>query len=253
MDYMKTLISLQQRGIKVDFKLLKKIREVVKSLLKNCNEKAHQLNGHPIELGRKKLIEKIIRTRQKRNMLRNLSKEQDPIEILGQEYRSLNSMLIKVINPLLYYTSEKSGRVCGHYSIYTKTGRVVVVDPSLQTVPKNLSILLPETIDAVGHEKKKTNICLRSVFVPHDNFVFISADFCQLELRLLAHFSRDVDLCGIFSDKDCDAFVNFAAKWFKIDRSKVTDDLRQKSKQLCYAMLYGMGVESLSEKLGKLT
>lgn len=75
--------------------------------------------------------------------------------------------------------------------------------------------------------------------------MLISADFCQLELRVLAHLSEDQSLIGIFSTVR-DVFISIAAKWNKISETKVTDKMRNNAKQICYGIIYGMGIKSLA-------
>ncbi|VDQ08664.1 unnamed protein product [Trichobilharzia regenti] len=93
--------------------------------------------------------------------------------------------------------------------------------------------------------------------------ILISADFCQLELRLLAHFSKDAELLKLLSvdssshidqsmapKSESDAFKKLAAHWLNIPHlNQVTDVHRQQAKQLCYAILYGMGAQTLASQL----
>lgn len=76
----------------------------------------------------------------------------------------------------------------------------------------------------------------------------ISADFCQLELRILSHFSNDIGLNKIMRSAN-DVFKVIAAKWNNIDETDVTDKHRNDTKQICYAIIYGMSVRSLAEKM----
>lgn len=76
----------------------------------------------------------------------------------------------------------------------------------------------------------------------------ISADFCQLELRVLAHLSEDESLIDIFYSAN-DIFTAIASKWNKIRETQVTDKLRNDAKQICYGIIYGMGIQSLATAL----
>lgn len=75
--------------------------------------------------------------------------------------------------------------------------------------------------------------------------MLISADFCQLELRVLAHLSGDESLKEIFSSVN-DVFVSIAAKWYRVNEIDVTDKMRNDAKQICYGIIYGMGIKSLA-------
>lgn len=85
----------------------------------------------------------------------------------------------------------------------------------------------------------------RSAFAVKSNRMLISADFCQLELRVLAHLSKDPSLISIFSTVN-DVFTSIAAKWNKITETDVTEKMRNDTKQICYGIIYGMGIKSLA-------
>lgn len=75
--------------------------------------------------------------------------------------------------------------------------------------------------------------------------MLISADFCQLELRVLAHLSEDQSLIDIFSTVR-DVFISIAAQWNKMPESEITEKMRNNAKQICYGIIYGMGLKSLA-------
>lgn len=85
----------------------------------------------------------------------------------------------------------------------------------------------------------------RSAFAVNSNRTLISADFCQLELRVLAHLSQDQSLISIF-DASSDVFISIAAKWNKVAEQDVTEKMRNNTKQICYGIIYGMGIKSLA-------
>lgn len=76
----------------------------------------------------------------------------------------------------------------------------------------------------------------------------ISADFCQLELRILAHLSEDIQLIKIF-DTVNDVFISIASKWKGIRETEVSEKNRNDAKKICYGIIYGMGQKSLAESL----
>lgn len=88
----------------------------------------------------------------------------------------------------------------------------------------------------------------RSAFRVSSGRILVSADFCQLELRILAHFSSDEALIDAFSSNH-DVFTSIAAKWNKTSENRVTDKMRNDTKQLCYGIIYGMGIQSLAASL----
>lgn len=77
----------------------------------------------------------------------------------------------------------------------------------------------------------------------------LSADYSQLELRILAHLSEDTGLCSILSKPSGDVFRGIVSVWKKKKQEDVTDDERQQAKQICYGIVYGMGCKSLAEQL----
>lgn len=80
--------------------------------------------------------------------------------------------------------------------------------------------------------------------------ILLSADYSQLELRILAHLSEDAGLCSILSQPDGDVFRRIASSWKKKrNEGDVTDEERQQAKQICYGLIYGMGCKSLAEQL----
>lgn len=107
-------------------------------------------------------------------------------------------------------------------------------EPNLQNVAKDFQTQF----------RPKVFSCRRAFSVqPHR--MLISADFCQLELRVLAHLSEDHSLVSIFSTFN-DVFISIAAKWNNVAESDVTEKMRNNSKQICYGIIYGMGVKSLA-------
>lgn len=89
--------------------------------------------------------------------------------------------------------------------------------------------------------------CRRPFSVPHGREL-ISADFCQLELRILAHMSEDESLIRIF-DSVNDIFVSIASKWRGIPENSISEKIRNEAKKICYGIIYGMGVRTLAESL----
>lgn len=110
-------------------------------------------------------------------------------------------------------------------------------EPNLQNVAKDFQT---EFI-------RKTFSC-RSAFIAQPHRMLISADFCQLELRVLAHLSEDDGLIKIFANPN-DVFISIAAKWNKVPESAVTDKMRNATKQICYGIIYGMGIKSLAASM----
>lgn len=102
-------------------------------------------------------------------------------------------------------------------------------EPNLQNVAKDFQTeFIPQVFSC------------RSAFITKSGRMLISADFCQLELRVLAHLSEDDNLISIFNAID-DVFVSIASKWNKVSVTDVTEKMRNDTKQICYGIIYGMG------------
>lgn len=89
----------------------------------------------------------------------------------------------------------------------------------------------------------------RSAFKTEPGRELISADFCQLELRVLAHLSEDESLIEIFNDSTYDLFTSIAARWNRLLASQITEGHRNDAKQICYGIIYGMGIRSLAQAM----
>lgn len=136
----------------------------------------------------------------------------------------------------------------------TDTGRLSMDEPNLQTVPKprTYQVLLSQAAAASGtqrtHEERRAN--LRTAFVAPPGRVLLSADYRQIEFRLMAHFSGDAGLLRVFSDDTNDPFALLAAQWLGCTPPQVTPEQRDHAKQLTYGLLYGMGPGKLADEMG---
>ncbi|KAK9789551.1 hypothetical protein WJX73_010627 [Symbiochloris irregularis] len=136
----------------------------------------------------------------------------------------------------------------------TATGRLAMNCVNLQNVPKSTDFevpstqLMPSQEPGLQHRVHSANI--RSAFVAPAGYVLLSADYCQLELRLMAHFSQDADLVAVLSDPHQDPFTHLAHTWLRAPILQVTLEQRTQAKRLAYGLLYGMGSMALSKDLG---
>ena len=172
-------------------------------------------------------------------------------------------------------------RIFPRSQFHTVTGRVIIVDPCLQHIPKDFDFEILDRINADRFEKDQVpdqnnvpiSLCkklprgkgvdmpsydkiysssrpinMRSAFVPRNGNLLIAADYSQLELRMITHFSRDKRLISILNS-DGDVFRMIAAETNQCPISSVTDLQRQTAKHICYGIIYGIGRKSLAEKL----
>uniref|UniRef100_A0A3B3YPL6 DNA-directed DNA polymerase family A palm domain-containing protein n=1 Tax=Poecilia mexicana TaxID=48701 RepID=A0A3B3YPL6_9TELE len=99
-------------------------------------------------------------------------------------------------------------------------------------------------------EEEVVTIHPRDMFIPREGWSFLAADFCQVELRLLAHFSSDPELLRVFTDPQADVFTLLASQWKVVDVDEVTPEDREHAKRIVYSVVYGAGRERLSGILG---
>jgi len=156
-----------------------------------------------------------------------------PEVALVLEYRMLNKLKTTYIDKLPLEILKKTGRIHPSFSqTGTETGRLSCKDPNLQNIP-------------VRTEEGRR---IRSAFVPKKGFVFLSADYSQIELVVLAHMADDLGLKGAFL-KGVDVHSSTASLIFDVPLQEVTGDQRRVAKTINFGVMYGMGPHSLSGDL----
>ncbi len=130
--------------------------------------------------------------------------------------------------------SKSTGRIHAAYNqMVVATGRLSSSDPNLQNIPVK------------GVEGKK----IREAFVPEDGFLYISSDYSQIELRVLAHVAEDELLIDAFRN-DQDIHNNVAREVFRVDADQVTPEMRRTAKVINFGIVYGMSGYGLAKELG---
>uniref|UniRef100_A0AAQ5XZN7 DNA polymerase theta n=1 Tax=Amphiprion ocellaris TaxID=80972 RepID=A0AAQ5XZN7_AMPOC len=193
------------------------------------------------------------------------------------EWRRITNALTKVVFPLQrekqYHPSLKMDRIYPTAQTHTATGRVSFTEPNIQNVPKDFEIYMPTVVgesptsqDGCHMSSKRHSVMpsvtakpaeqgpafsvsMRHAFIPFSGGMILAADYSQLELRVLAHLSRDQRLLQVLNG-GADVFRCIAAEWKSVDPDSVQDSLRQQAKQICYGIIYGMGAKSLGEQMG---
>lgn len=222
---------------------LQRLFQQMLATMKRLESKIYELHGSRFSLGSTQAVAKVLGLHRKANgrvstSRQILEKIDSPISQLILNYRKLSMLLAKSMQPLLKCC--QANRIHGQSITFTATGRISMSEPNLQNVAKDFNIELA---------KEQLKISCRSAFAPMDEKrCLISADFCQLEMRILAHLSQDKALLQVMSSSQ-DLFTAIAAHWNKIDESNVSEQLRNGTKQICYGIVYGMGMRSLSEAL----
>lgn len=148
-------------------------------------------------------------------------------------HRGIKKLLSTYIDALPQLINNRTGRI--HTSInqtITATGRLSSSNPNLQNIPIR---------DEQGRE-------IRKAFIASENSVFLSADYSQVELRIMAHLSNDANLTEAFM-ADHDIHAATAAKIFKVPIEEVTPEMRRKAKTANFGIIYGISAFGLSERL----
>ena len=197
------------------------------------------------------------------------------------EHRRITAALNTTVTPLLQGAAlhpELGGaRLYPTAVTHTATGRVSLHEPNLQNVPRDFQVALTEELKAAalgkraGRRKKRRNssslalsplerllgppdtsaatVSLRHAIVPAEGNLFLSADYKQIELRLLAHLSKDPTLCTALKGKE-DVFKSIAGQLNNCLVDEVSEDQRREAKQTVYGIIYGMGDRALASQLG---
>jgi DNA polymerase-1 len=149
------------------------------------------------------------------------------------EYRGLRKLLSTYVEALPHLIDKKTGRIHTSFNqAVAATGRLSSNNPNLQNIPVR---------DERGRE-------IRKAFIPASGHIFLSADYSQIELRLMAHLSRDKSMINDFLSGN-DIHAATAAKIFGVDLKDVTRDMRSRAKTANFGIIYGISSFGLSERL----
>ena len=156
-------------------------------------------------------------------------------KIIGKilEYRGLKKLLGTYIDALPLLINPRTGRIHTSFNqAVTATGRLSSSNPNLQNIPIR---------DEDGKE-------IRKAFIPDDGCEFFSADYSQIELRIMAHLSEDKNMIDAFLS-GYDIHAATAAKIYKVDIKDVTSDMRRKAKTANFGIIYGISIFGLAERM----
>ncbi|XP_026462866.1 LOW QUALITY PROTEIN: DNA polymerase theta-like [Ctenocephalides felis] len=233
------IAKMEVSGICLNCKDLQKLNCIVEDKMQKLQNEAYKLTGRRFNMSSSKEVAKVLGIFNGKKVSTNkqvLETLNTPISNLIMIWRKLENTLTKIIYPLLRNITSNN-RLHGHFIMQTATGRIVMSEPNIQNVPKDF---------AVDDELK--NLSCRSIFSSKDGYRIVSADYRQLEFRILTHLSEDPILCDILKSNK-DVFKSISAQWNNVSEDEVDDVMRQRTKQLIYGMIYGMGTKALSHTL----
>ena len=249
MPLMKVLATMEHTGVRIDSDALRQSSEILTGEMLKLEEEIHKIAGYdfnvssPMQVGeilfdRLKLDDKARKTKTGQYSTSEdvLEKIRSKHPIIGKilDYRGLKKLLSTYIDALPQLISPVTGKVHTSYNqTVAATGRLSSTNPNLQNIPIR---------DAQGKE-------IRKAFIPDADSIFLSADYSQIELRIMAHLSGDANMMDAFIN-GLDIHTATAAKIYKIPLNEVTTDMRRKAKTANFGIIYGISVFGLSDRLG---
>ena len=248
MPLISVLATMERNGVILNLADLKAITINLREDILSLEKEIYALAGtefnisSPKQLGdilfiRLKLDEKARVTKTKQfitneEILQRLTGKHPIVEKV-LEYRGLKKLLSTYVEALPLLVDKKTGRIHTSFNqAVAATGRLSSNNPNLQNIPVK---------DARGRE-------IRKAFVPATDHIFLSADYSQIELRLMAHLSKDKSMIADFLSGN-DIHAATAAKIFGVEINDVTREMRSKAKTANFGIIYGISSFGLSERL----
>lgn len=248
MPLMQVLAAIETNGVLIDSNALKLSSEILTQNMNAIEKEVQDLAGFefnvssPKQVGevlfeRLKVVDKAKKTKTgqystNEEVLEGL-RGKHPIVDKILDYRGLKKLLSTYIDALPQLIHHKTGRVHTSFNqTVTATGRLSSTNPNLQNIPIR---------DEQGRE-------IRKAFVAAPDCVFVSADYSQIELRIMAHLSQDPNMIDAFNSGH-DIHTATAAKIYHIPIEEVTSDMRRKAKTANFGIIYGISVFGLAERL----
>ena len=247
MPLVEVLAQMQVNGMYVDKAELIEIGDKLKQDLEVLTKEIHELAGEDFNINSTQQLGKILFEKLNLPVIKKTktgySTDVDILEKLKKhhpiiekilEYRSLTKLNSTYVEGLLPYINEKDNRIHSFFhQTITATGRISSTEPNLQNIPTRI-------------ELGKT---LRKVFKPKEGYIYIDADYSQVELRVLAHISKDENMMHAFLN-DEDVHKQAASKVLGIPIEEVTKEQRSSAKAVNFGIVYGISDFGLSEQLG---
>lgn len=250
MPLVRVLTDMEHQGVRLDVDALSVFAEKLRKEIISTEKEIHRMAGtefnisSPKQLGevlfdRMKIISdpKKTRTRQYATGEEVLLRLADKHPVINKvlEYRSLRKLLSTYVEALPQLVKKGSGKLHTSYNqAQVTTGRLSSNNPNLQNIP-------------IREERGRE---IRRAFIPDsDAHVFLSADYSQIELRLMAHLSGDPAMIEAFVN-DEDIHTATAAKIYKTDPSEVTREMRGRAKTANFGIIYGISAFGLSQRMG---
>ena len=246
----KVLMSMERTGVRIDSARMKEYSSELQKELVGIEESIYEHAGEKFNISSPKqlgviLFEKLkvdpkptmTKTKQYSTSEEELMKLIDKHPIVNEilEWRSINKLISTYVDVLPTLVNPNTGMLHTSFNqAITATGRLSSANPNLQNIP-------------IRDERGKV---IRSAFVASDDqHIFFSADYSQIELRVMAHLSQDSAMLDAFNKYSLDIHTATAAKIFKVDESEVTREMRSKAKTANFGIIYGISAFGLGQRL----
>lgn len=247
MPLVPVLSRVERNGVNIDPAVLHKHSGEIALRLAELEKKAHEIAGEPFNLASTKQLQTILFEKQGIKPLKKTpggapSTSEEVLEELALDYplpkvilehRGLSKLKSTYTDKLPLMINPKTGRVhTSYHQAVTATGRLSSTDPNLQNIP-------------VRNDEGRR---IRQAFIAPKDYVIVSADYSQIELRIMAHLSRDKGLLSAFAEGK-DIHRATAAEVFGLPLESVSNEQRRSAKAINFGLIYGMSAFGLSRQL----
>ena len=248
MPLVEVLADMEMTGVNIDTESLKEISAELTQRMLEIEQEIYELAGEhfnissPKQVGdilfeKMKIIEKPKKTKTgqfvtSEDVLQTLKTKHEIVDMI-LKFRGLKKLLSTYVDTLPTLINKRTGHIHTSFNqTVTATGRLSSSDPNLQNIPVR------------GDDGKE----IRKAFIPNEGCMFFSADYSQIELRIMAHLSGDENMIEAFREGH-DIHAATAAKIYKEPIDQVTRDQRTKAKRANFGIIYGITVFGLAERL----
>jgi DNA polymerase-1 len=242
------LADMEFTGIRLDVAYLTRLSGEMNRQLETLEKEIYGLAGHPFNIASLKQLRQVLFDELKLPVQRRTgttgeaSTDQETLEFLARDHplprkileqRQVAKLKSTYVDALPALVNPRTGRLHGSFNqTVAATGRLSASEPNLQNIPARTER---------GRE-------IRQAFLPHEGWLLLTADYSQIELRLLAHFSGDEALLKTFADGG-DIHAAVAAQIFGVAEKAVTKDMRRVAKTVNFGVIYGISAHGLAARL----
>ena len=247
MPLVEVLADMQYKGIYTDKNVLIEFGKTLKNEIEKLTEEIYKLAGEEFNINSTKQLGVILFEKLKLpiikktkngystdvDVLEKLKKEHEIVEKI-LDYRQLVKLNSTYIEGLIPFINSMDNKIHSYFhQTVTATGRISCSEPNLQNIPTRLDL---------GKQ-------IRKAFIPSNGFVFVDADYSQIELRVLAHIAEDEHMIQAFNNNE-DIHKQTASRVFGVPFDEVTKQQRSDAKAVNFGIVYGISDFGLSEQLG---